>query len=259
MTALDDVHAAMQAAPDDDAARMDFYDGLAATELYLLLEREARDEHVEPRLFETSDGTLALAFDLPERLTAFAGTGPAPYAALSGRLLARMLGEAGIGLALNPDGAASSAVLGPDALTWLVETLAPAPEEAEARPVEVAPPGDLPERLLTALDRRLAASAGLARMAYLAGVTYDSGIRTHLLAFIGATEGAESALARAAREALVFSGLEAGALDVAFFAASDPLAARLARVGLRFDLPVPEPVAAPQAPGTDPGKPPRLR
>ncbi|MFD1344812.1 SseB family protein, partial [Litorisediminicola beolgyonensis] len=74
--------------------------------------------------------------------------------------------------------------------------------------------------------------------------------------------GAEAALARAVNEALVFSGVEAGALDVTFVADSDPLAARLARVGLRFDLPIPEEPqerAAPSAPGSDPSKPPKLR
>ena len=70
-------------------------------------------------------------------------------------------------------------------------------------------------------------------------------------------------LAKAVSEALVFSGLEEGALDVAFFAGDAPLAARLAAVGLRFDLP--EPAAAEEvqvpgaAPGMDKGKPPILK
>ena len=71
--------------------------------------------------------------------------------------------------------------------------------------------------------------------------------------------GAEPALAQAASEALIFSGLDAGEMDVAFFAASNPVSARLAKVGLRFDLPQPEPVSAPNAPGMDPDTPPRLR
>ncbi len=50
-------------------------------------------------------------------------------------------------------------------------------------------------------------------------------------------------------------------MDVAFFDATDAMTERLARVGLRFDLPQPAPVSAPQvvAPGSDPAKPPRLR
>ena len=74
-------------------------------------------------------------------------------------------------------------------------------------------------------------------------------------------EKIQSALAKAAGEALTFSGIEAGAIDVAFFDASDPVAASLSRFGLRFDLPVPadpEPVVR-VAPGGDPDKPPILR
>ena len=53
----------------------------------------------------------------------------------------------------------------------------------------------------------------------------------------------------------------AGVMDVLFLQASDPMAARLARVGLRFDLPVPDRPTpqAPSAPGMDPSKPPKLR
>jgi hypothetical protein len=73
--------------------------------------------------------------------------------------------------------------------------------------------------------------------------------------------GAEPALARAVAAALTFSGIEAGSLDVGFFRTADPVAARLARVGLRFDLPEApksEPVAG-TAPGMNPDAPPRLR
>ena len=92
-------------------------------------------------------------------------------------------------------------------------------------------------------------------------MVYDSGVRGHLIGFTGAVPGAEGALARAIQEALVFSGLEAAALDVVFLRDSDPVTAQLARVGLRFDLPEPE-VPAPVervAPGGNPDKPPILR
>lgn len=258
-TPLDDAHAAMTAAPEDDDARLAFHDRLASAELYLLLVREPEgDEALDPRLFETSQGTFVLAFDRVERLSAFA-EGSAPYAALSGRILAAMLDGNGVGLALNPGVAPSSYLMPSEAVTWLAETLSDAPDELEARPSELSPPGDLPDRLLTALDAKLASAQGLARMAYLCGVTWETGARGHLLAFVDASPGAEGALARAVREALVFSGLEAGALDVAFFAAHDTIAGRLARVGLRFDLPAFEAQVAPAAPGTDPDNPPRLR
>ena len=66
---------------------------------------------------------------------------------------------------------------------------------------------------------------------------------------------------RAAGEALAFSGMEAGEMDVAFVTGGDAATAAMARVALRFDLPAPvrtEP-ATPMAPGSDPARPPKLR
>ena len=80
-----------------------------------------------------------------------------------------------------------------------------------------------------------------------------------MLAFIDVAAGAENALARAVGEALTFSGLEAGVLDVAFLASRDPSVSALLAAGLHFDLPellMPE---APKAPGMDPANPPKLR
>lgn len=257
MTPLDRAHAAMQAAPDDDAARLGFFERLADAELHLLLTREPDGDTIDPAFFETSQGTYVLIFDRAERLAEFA-PGHAPFAALSGRILAGMLAGQGIGLALNPDVAPSSHLVPAQAVDWLADTLKDAPDQIELRPTELHPPGNLPERLLTALDTKLATATGLARMAYLTRATYDGGAAQHLLAFIDPAFGAEGSLARAVRESLVFSGLEAGALDVAFFTSADPIAARLARTGLRFDLPKFEPLS-PAAPGRDSTRPPKLR
>jgi len=97
-----------------------------------------------------------------------------------------------------------------------------------------------------------------AELVYLVGVTYDSGAKGHLLGVVDAVPEAEPAIARAVSEVLALSGLEAGLLDVGFFRSSDPAAARMALVGLRFDLPKAE-EARPSTPGTDPAKPPKLR
>jgi hypothetical protein len=80
-----------------------------------------------------------------------------------------------------------------------------------------------------------------------------------VLAFIDTVEDAEKALASAASEALTFSGIEAGMMDVLFVRSTDPLAAHLAKVGLRFDLPEPPKPHVPGAPGMDPDRPPKLR
>jgi len=254
-TSLDRAVRAMADSPEAERA---FYGELAATELYLALDGEAGGDTVTPQLFSVEGGTFVLVFDREDRLSAFA-EGPVAHAALSGRVLAAMLAGQGVGLALNPEVTDASLLLGPEAIDWLAEALGPGPDEVEDRVREVGPPGTVPEGLLTALDRRLAAAVGRARSAYLVSATVAAGGRGHLLAFVDAAPGAEAALAALVQEALTFSGVDAGTLDVAFVAAQDPVAARLARVGLRFDLPQPETPAAPQAPGSDPGRPPRLR
>ncbi|MCU0854128.1 MAG: SseB family protein [Rhodobacteraceae bacterium] len=231
-TPLDRSHAAMEAAPEAEVPRLRFFDALAGAELFLLLEAEAEGEAITPRLFP---------------------------AAVSGRALAPMLAGAGLGLALNPEVAPSATFLPPEAMRWLAETLAERPAEVEARPVAVSPPDGLPEALLAAIDAKLATATGLARHAWLAAVAYGDGREGHLLAFVDALEGAEAGLARAMGEALTFSGVEAGEIDVAFFRASDPVMARIAKVGLRFDIPAPDQAQAPSAPGMDPARPPRLR
>jgi len=260
-TPLDAAHAAMHSSPDSDEARLRFYERLADGELMLLLAAEAGGEDVQPRVFDLGEeGRFVLVFDREERLAAFA-QGPAPYAALPGRALAGMLAGQGIGLGVNLDVAPSSILIPAAAVEWLAATLAPAPAEIAARPTGLHPPGGLPDLVLTALDARLARAAGLASAALLAGVTYEGGARGHMLAFVGATPGAEPALARAVGEALTFSGVEAGVLDVAFFAPEEPIVARLERCALRFDLPEPDSPArpVPLVPGSDPEKPPRLR
>ena len=259
-TPLDHAHAAMDSLPEDSALRLRFYDRLAEAELFLMLAREADCDQAEPELFDVGDARFVLVFDTEDRLSQFAGRA-VPYAALSGRSIVGMLAGQGIGIALNPEVAPSSILLPTEAVDWLAQTVGQGPVEAEARPEEIRAPAGLPDGLLDAIDAKLRTASGLARRGYLAEVIYDTGVRGHLIGFTGAVPGAEGALARAIQEALVFSGLEAAALDVVFLRDSDPVTAQLARVGLRFDLP--EPVVAdriaPAAPGSDPLKPPILR
>ncbi len=260
MTLLDAAHAAVSASPADEAARLRFFERLADGELFLLLEREAEGAALEPRVFPLEEGPVVLVFDREERLAEFAGGVVAPYAALPGRVIAGMLRGQGIGLGVNLGVAPSEMLLPPEALDWLAGTLEGGPEEAEAVPEEFLPPR-VPEAVVAALDAKLAKAGGLAAAAVLAGVVYRGGRRGHMLAFLGAAAGAEAALARAVREALVFSGIEAGELDVVFLAESAAAAGAMGRVGLRFDLApaAPAPRALPGAPGSDPARPPKLR
>lgn len=258
MTPLDEAHAAMMAAPDDDRARLRFFERLGDSELFLLLEAEATDDTVTPQTFETGGETLVLIFDREDRLAEFVGSG-APFAALSGRVLSRLLADQDLGFALNPDVAPSSFVLAAEGVAWLADTLAHEAVETDAHLTEFQAPSGLPETVLTALDQKLATAIGLAQAAYLVATRSDQNATGHLLGIVAPLPGAEPALVQAVNEALTFSGLEAGVLDVAFFAAESDVAGRLARVGLRFDLPQPDLGAAPMAPGSDPEKPPILK
>jgi hypothetical protein len=125
---------------------------------------------------------------------------------------------------------------------------------------EVLPP-NVPEVLVTTLAEKLATATGLADTAYLVAVQYDTGAKGHMLGVVNALADAQGAIAKAVNEALTFSGLEAAALDVTFVAPHDQIAASLAKVGLRFDLPQPTPAReyTPKAPGMDPENPPKLR
>lgn len=257
VTLLDAAHAAVSADPENEALRLRFFERLADGEMVLLLEREAQGESLEPRVFDLDDGPVVLIFDREERLASFTG-GIAPYAALPGRVIAAMLKGQGIGLGVNLGVAPSSMLLPAEAMDWLAETLDGDPDEAEAMPEDFLPPR-VPEALVTGLDAKLARAGGLALAAVLAGVVYQGGRRGHILAFLDAAPGAESALARAMREALVFSGVEAGELDVVFLASTDAAARAMGQVGLRFNLPAPDAPATPTAPGMDPARPPKLR
>ncbi|MEH7826843.1 SseB family protein [Gemmobacter denitrificans] len=261
MTPLDLAWQAMAEAPDDDdAPRLRYYERLADGEMILLLDREPAGETLDPRVFDLEDGPVVLIFDSEERLAAFTGV-PAPYAALPGRVVAGLLAGKGIGLGINLGVAPSSLLLPPFAVDWLAQTLDHGPDRTEARPQQFHAPKGLPPALLTGLDAKLARAGGLAGQALLVAVTYEGGRPGHMLAFIDAVAGAEPALARAAAEALTFSGIEAGEMDVTFLSSGDPATAAMARVALRFDLPVPvapEP-ASPSAPGMDPSRPPILR
>lgn len=256
-TPLDQAHALMGAAPEDDAARLRFYERIADSELFLLLEAEPKGDQISPVLLEES---YVIVFDRAARLAAYVGD-VAPYVALSGRAIAGMLAGQPLGMAVNVGVAPSEILLPAGALAWLRDTLAHEPGQIEARIERVLPPVGLPETLIAAIDAKLATATGMAAGAFLVAVEYEGGGRGHMLGFVGAIERAQDALVRAASEALTFSGIEAGAMDVGFFAPNDPVVEKLARVGLRFDLPQGEGLQQTprMAPGSDPSKPPILK
>ncbi|MCV2877004.1 SseB family protein [Rhodobacteraceae bacterium XHP0102] len=261
LTPLDQASVQMQAAEHAEAARLRFYDRLLSAELFVLLNTpaQAQDGKIDPKILSSEGTDFVLAFDTEERLSQFVEGTEAPYAALTGRALAGMLAPLNIGLGLNLGVAPSETLLDGAAMVWLHEIGVGAPTALDARPVSVMAPRALPQDLLLALDGKLAGLEGLASSAYLALVDYQDGSRNHILCFVDAAPEAHDALARAVSQSLHLSGVEAAVLDVAFLPASDPFVAKLAKHGLRFDLPQPQKPQVRPAPGTDPDNPPKLR
>lgn len=244
-TPLDLAHAAMEAAPEDDAARLRFYHRLADTELFLLLSEEPEGEAIAPQVFDLEEGSFVAAFDREERLATFCDA-PTPYAALPGRVIAAQLAGQGVGLALNLAVAPSAHLLPALAIDWLAETLGygpdHSPEHGGVRPTGFAAPGDLAPALVAELAAKLLGLGALAQRAGLARAVYPDGREGTLLAFIGARSGAEAGLAKAVAEAVTFSGAEAEGLDVTFL--PDAGAVTEAFLAVAQDLPL----AAPPAP-----------
>ena len=160
---------AWEAAPGNDGARLRFYERLADSELFVLLSEDAKGDAITPELFDIADGRFVLVFDREARLAEFVGRS-APYAALSGRVIAGMLAAEGIGMGVNLEVAPSSILIPSEAVVWLNQTLGHAPEEVEAHMQAFVPPAGLPEVVIQALDAKLATAQGLARSAYLVGV-----------------------------------------------------------------------------------------
>lgn len=260
MTILDQTHAAMQAdaAAGHEAGALAFWRALADAELFLVLEREAQGDQVEPKVFSLSMGQMLLVFDTEERLATISEQA-LPYAVLPGRVVAAQLAGQGLGLGLNlGTGADSETVLPPDAIDWLAQILTQdAPEEREARIARLAAPL-LPDGLLAALLGLLPPQS----MAGLAQAEYHGGGWGHVLALTGVAADDEARMARAVTEALAFSGLDAAALDLVFTIPESGLMRRIAQRGQMFRGPAPALQPAPtarQAPGSDPDRPPRLR
>ncbi|MBP7242214.1 SseB family protein [Amaricoccus sp.] len=255
-TPIDAAFLAMEAAPEDEAARRRFHERLMDAELFVLLEAEPEGATLRPLVFDLEEGRFALAFDRDARLAAFLDA-PAPYAALAGRRLASALAGSGVGLGLNLGAAPSATLLPAEAVDWLADMArAAAAEAAAVRPTAVRPPHDATEALVAALDAKVAAMAGRIDAAWLATLEHGDDAGRLVLAVAGATPTAEAGIAAAVAEAATFAGIE---IDVAFLAVDAPARGAFERNGLRFDPPVPPAPTPPGRPGGDPGRPPILR
>ncbi len=135
-TEIDLAHGAMTANEEDDVARLRFYERLAETELFMLLEDEAEGDQITPALFEVEDQSFVLIFDREARMSEFYGKEIAPYAALSGRGMAQMLQGQRIGMALNMGVAPSAMLIPAEAVDWLAQTLGSDAEEVDGQITE---------------------------------------------------------------------------------------------------------------------------
>ena len=71
-TPLDEAHATMEA-EGTGAARLAWFDRLAASELFLLLEKVADGDAIAPQIFYLPQARVVLAFDREERISDFFG------------------------------------------------------------------------------------------------------------------------------------------------------------------------------------------
>ena len=259
-TPIDAAHRAMETAPEDARARLRFHERVMDAELFLLLETEPDDDRLTPQVFDLDEGRFVLAFDRDDRLAEFLDA-PAPYVALTGRRLVALLAGQGLGIGLNLGSAPSATLLPAEAVAWMAEMGAGGPETADGIPLGLAPPDDAPPALVAALGPKLAAMSTRVASAHLVSATYGDGRAGLLLALAGVPPEARAAVAAAISEAVRFSGMERGGLDVTFLEDGSPSLARVRAAGLALDLPrAPRPAPrTPKAPGTDPDRPPILR
>ncbi len=203
-----------------DAARAAILRRLADTLLYAALAGEAEGARAQLLRLDGPDGPLALACDSDERLAGFFGR-PVDYAAMPGRVLARMLAEAGVALLVNP-GAPSEMLIGAETLDWLSRALADHPDAAQGTARLTPPDTAVAEMLLPALGERLADMAGLAQAAVLTRAQWSDGREGHLLLIEGAEPQVEPLIAKAIGELAAFLPPIQGGLDVSFAALTAP-------------------------------------
>ena len=252
MTPLMQAYLRMQASPGEERARMSYFARLADARLSVPLEDASDGERIAPLLTEV-DGVTCV--QVSEDVANLATDGPVHTAEVEGRDLARMLRGSGLGLAVN---GAQGHVLLPEMVEWFADALeAQRGDEAEA-PVAVYPPR-VSDEFLARLSEKLAAQAGLAEAGWLVEAEYADGARGPLVIVIGVVPGFEGRLRDAVAEAAAFQSGEPVEVTVAFLEADSVAVERIARVGLRFDLPEAERQAEPKPPGMDPDVPPRLR
>ena len=256
MTPLDRVLSAWMQNPDAPDARLRVFEQFLSAELFLALEAEAIGDKIKPLIFDIQDGRFALVFDREDRLNAFLG-GTRDLAAMSGRSLLQLLLGTDIGIGLNLSEEDACALFLPSDLRWCADFVTE-PEANDQAIKAVTPIRDIPQDLLARLDRKFGTLEGYAEAAFLVSLEGANGEMHPTVLFLGAAKPAEAHIAKTISETLRLSQGEFS-LNVGFITHDNPALERIAKHGLRFDLPQPEITQTLMTPGLDPQKPPRLR
>jgi len=258
MTPLERSIVMLEATPDDATRFSAVMERLVDAEVFLALEFTTSDLEVTPRTVLLNEQEYVAIYDTELRLSEAIG-GAAEYLSVSGRALVQMLEGQNTGIALNPGSTAIGYVFELETLRWLALSLDERPSQISDQITQVSPPPVLSPKALDALSVKLTAAQGLADFAILVEATSSDEAKNPMLCFVGLMPDTQADLAKLVQEYLQFSEQEGAAWDVSYLARNHIMVEKLLKVGLRFDLPVPEVSVARRAPGTIPGQPPILR
>ncbi len=263
-TKLDAVFVSAMSAKEESAMAA-FYDALAATMLYMPIEGDPESEDVSPMALELEGGPTVLVFDTEERLAEFVEK-PTGYAAAPGRTVIEMAARAGAQIGVNLGPSPSATLLPVEVVAWIAEALTTPVEIRDLSQVLLSAPVSPEAALLQALAERLAEFSDVVAEAWLVSAETSEGPAGMALILSPqagvATEdgGLAEALAEGIARAVQFATPGERPPDLALVEeGAKPLeVARRVGIGLHAVVEASAP-AEPQAPGSDPAKPPKLR
>ena len=258
MTALERAIVMLKKNSNDPARFATVLERFSDSELFLALESSERGSDLNPKVVYLKEQEYVAVYDTVLRLEESVG-GCAEYLALSGRVLIQMIADKNIGVALNPGTAAIGYIFEIETLQWLFTSLEERPNEIAQNIREVRSPAEISSRALDALSVKLASARGFADFACLVEAIDVLGNKNPLLCFVGLVPNSQPNLAKLVNEYLQFSDHNGKPWDVTYLDPAHGIVEKILNVGLRFDLPQPEPPVKLSAPGSIKGKPPILR